>query len=226
MAKPSANTFANRVVSLNGLGRDRSPGQRILAECRDQLVTALSVWLRDVAAPVSEELFVLADSTRERLQQTRYLDLRSDIEKDWSHLVEAFRRDLSTEAERCQHQENQKEGLREAQLDIPDFEGLQLLADDDLSEHIVIREFAAQLSETCDDELYTLNRRVAALLGQDELIEAMNPLAPPVICRALSDACATIGSGAAERLLLLRRLERHLHLALPPIYHQINTYHT
>ena len=224
MSKFSAASPSNRVVSLNGLGRDRSPGQRILAECRDQLVSALCVWLRDVAAPVSEELFVLADSTRERLQQTRYLDLRVDIEKDWAHLVETFRRDLSAEAERCLNQEIQKENSRDTALEIPDFEGLQLLADDDLSEHIVIREFSAQLCESCDDELYTLNRRIAALLGQDELADAANPLAPPVVCRALSSACATIGSSAAERLLLLRRLERHLHLALPTIYRQINDY--
>ena len=224
MSKFSAVTSSNRVVSLNGLGRDRSPGQRTLAECRDQLVSALCVWLRDVAAPVSEELFVLADSTRERLQQTRYLDLRVDIEKDWAHLVETFRRDLSAEAERCLNQEIQKENSRDTALEIPDFEGLQLLADDDLSEHIVIREFSAQLCESCDDELYTLNRRIAALLGQDELADAANPLAPQVVCRALSSACATIGSSAAERLLLLRRLERHLHLALPTIYQQINAY--
>lgn len=224
MSRTSAVTPKNRVVSLNGLSRDRSPGQRILAECRDQLVTALCAWLRDAAAPISEELFVLADSTRERLQQTRYLDLRVDIEKDWVHLVETFRRDLSAEAERCQNQESQKESGRDAALEIPDFEGLQLLGDDDLSEHIVIREFSAQLCESCDDELYTLNRRVAALLGHDELIDSDNPLAPPVVCRALSDACATIGSGAPERLILLRRLERHLHLALPGIYHQINAY--
>lgn len=224
MSQSSPNSAANRVISLNSLGRDRSPGRRILAECRDQLVNSLYVWLREVATPVSEELFVLADSTRERLLQTRYLDLRADIEKDWSHLVETFRRDLSAAAERCQNQELQKDCNREAPLEIPDFEGLQLLEDDDLSEHIVLREFSAQLSESCDDELYALNRRVAALLGHDELIESANPLAPPVVCQALSDACATIGSNAEERLILLRRLERHLHLALPPIYQQINAY--
>lgn len=224
MSKSSTMAPTNRVVSLNGLSRDRSPGQRILAECRDQLVTSLCSWLRDVAAPVSEELFVLADSTRERLQQTRYLDLRVDIEKDWGPLVETFRRDLSAEAERCQNQEIQKESSRDTALEIPDFEGLQLLGDDDLSEHIVIREFSAQLCESCDEELYTLNRRVAALMGLDELSDSANPLAPPVVCRALSDACATIGSDAPARLILMRRLERHLHLALPGIYRQINDY--
>ena len=223
MTQFSSNT--KRVVSLNGLGRNRSPGQRILTECRDQLVGGLCTWLREVAPAVSEELFVLADSTRERLQQTRYLDLRADIEKDWPHFVETFRRELSAESERCQDQAWQKDEKSEEPLEIPDFEGLQLMDDADLSEHIVIREFSAQLSETCDGELYTLNRRVAALLGHEERNdETDNPLAPPVICRSLTDSCATITSDADSRLILLRRLERHLHGVLPDIYRQINAY--
>ncbi len=223
MQSPSGLT-SNRVVSLSGLGRDRNPGHRILGECRDQLVSSLCDWLRDVAAPISEELFVLADSTRERLLQTRYLDLRADIEKDWPHFVETFRRELSAAAEQCQNQDNPKAAGQAAALEIPDFEGLQLVDDSDLSEHIVIREFAAQISETCDEELYTLNRRVAALLGYDEQDDSANPLAPKIVCNALSDSCATIGSDAQSRLLLLRRLERHLHAGLPKVYQQINAY--
>ena len=224
MATNSSNAATNRVVSLNGLGPGRSPGHRILNECRDQLVNQLCVWLRDIAAPVSEELFVLADSTRDRLLQTRYLDLRAEIEKDWSHLVEAFRHDLSTEAERCQNRGNESESDRVSALEIPDFDGLELVADEDLSEHIVLREFSAQLCESCDEELYTLNRRIAVLLDREELPDDGNPLAPPVICQALSDACDNIGSDSEQRLILLRRLERHLHLGLPPIYKEINAY--
>lgn len=212
----------SKVVSLNGIGRERSPGHRILGECRDQLLESLTDWLREVAAPVSEELFLLADSTRERLKQTRYLDLRADVEKDWPLLIDAFRRDLSDESERCLDHNAPHPANPTAPLDIPDFEGLQLVADADLSEHIVIREFSAQLTESSENELYALDRRVAALLGQDEPVEGGNPLAPPVVCQALTDACAALGTDAESRLLLLRRLERHLHLALPPIYQQIN----
>lgn len=213
---------ANKVIPLNGLGRDRSPGQRILGESRDQLLDGLSIWLKEVATPVSEELFLLADATRERLKQTRYLDLRGDVEKDWPQLLESFRRELIAAADCCQFQTSPETSNPAAPLEVPDFEGLQLIGDDVLSEHIVIREFAAQLSETCDAELYSLNRRVAALLGHDEPVEGTNPLAPPVICQALSDACSALGSDAEDRLIVLRRLERHLHLALPTIYQKIN----
>ena len=218
------STYAsNKVISLNGIGRDRSPGQRILGESRVQLEECLMAWLREIAAPISEELFVLADSTRERQKQTRYLDLRADIEKDWPQLIEAFRRELNREALRCLDKSRPNSSNREAALEVADFAGLTLLTDEDLSENIVIREFSAQLSETCNTELYALDRRVAALLGQDEPLDHSNPLSPPIICQALINACAALGADAEDRLLLLRRLERHLHLALPPIYRSINT---
>ena len=129
----SSGQTSNRVVSLSGLGRSRNPGYRMLVDCRDLLVGSLCNWLRDLATPISEELFVLADSTRERLLQTRYLDLRADIEKDWPHFVETFRRELSAAAEQCQNQDNPKAAGQAAALEIPDFEGLQLVDDDDLS---------------------------------------------------------------------------------------------
>jgi hypothetical protein len=218
---------SRRVISLGVLGRGRNPGQRLLVECRERLVKALCDWLRGVSAAISEELFVLADSTWERLLQTRYLDLRADIGKDWKHLVETFSRKLSAEMEARQEQAENSDGKSPASQpprEIPDFETLQLVDDADLSEHIVIREFSARLSDTCDSELYTLNRRVIALLGNHENQDARdNPLGPPAICQALSDSCI-IGADPESRLILLRRLERHLHASMPEIYKQINAF--
>lgn len=223
MSKPAMRGVVNKVVSLNGRSRDRASGLHVLAQCREQLLEHLSRWLREVAATISEELFVLADGTRERLQQTRYLDLRAAIENHWPALVESFRRALAAEGERCSDPDARPEP-GDLPPEPPDFDALELLADEDLSTHIVIREFAAQLNEACADELQTLKRRVAALLGQDEARDNANPLDPTVVCRALSDACAAIGPDGEVRLLLLRRLQRHLHQSLPPIYQQLNNY--
>lgn len=208
--------MSGQVVSLNALPNGRSPGLRLLGECRDLLVDRLTLWLRDIATPIRDELFVLADSTRDRKQQTCYLDLRADIEQNWPQLVEHFRRTLGSTplADRP--------GSTPQPLEIPDFAGLSLMNDADLSEHIVLREFSAQLSETCDDELYTLNRRLALLLDRANPSDDDHPLAPAVICEALSEACSAIGDNAEQRLVLLRRIERHLHSGLPPVYRQIN----
>lgn len=224
MSAGSAGGAAGRVVSLNSLGRERSPGVRILGECRDRLVAALAAWLNGIATPISEEFLKLADSTRDRQEQARYIALRGEIEKNWPHLVDAFRRQCTAGADRCIDRHGGAPEKKALPLEVPNFEGLKLLDDDDLSEHIVLREFSVQLTETCEDELYTLNRRVAVLLALDEPDEKANPLAPPIVCEALSEACANVGKDGDTRLLLMRRLERHLHDGLPPAYEQINAY--
>lgn len=205
----------SRVVSINIVGRERGPGLRIVNDARQQLSDGLCRWLSGTRAAISEELFLLADGTRERLLQTRYLDLRQEIERSWNQYIDAFRHGLA-EADWT------PKPVAEV-LDVPDFAGLQLVEDDELSERIVVREFAAQLAETCDDELYGLDRRVAALLGHEEPAEIENPLSPNYVCQALADAAAALGLDSESRLLLIRRIERHLHLALPTLYHDINS---
>lgn len=206
---------ARKIVSINATTRDRSPGLRVVNDNLEQLGEALCRWLAEIRAPIAEELFLLADGTRERLLQTRYLDLRQVIERDWVQVIEAFRHSFT---------DNRHKPTSSAatSLEVPDFEGLQLVGDEELSERIVVREFAAQLAETCDNELYPLDRRVAALLGHDEPVEGENPLAPGNLCQALADASAALGLDAESRLLLLRRIERHLHQALPGMYREIN----
>jgi hypothetical protein len=206
---------SKKIVSINATTRERSPGLRIVNESLDQLGDSLCRWLAEIRAPIAEELFLLADSTRERLLQTRYLDLRQDIERDWTQVIEAFRHSFSDSRKKIATSSC-------SALEVPDFDGLQLVDDEELSERIVVREFAAQLTETCDAELYPLDRRVAALLGHEEPVEGENPLAPIRLCEALTDAIAAAGLDTESRLLLLRRIERHLHQALPSLYHQIN----
>ena len=212
---------ANSVATLNGPDTGRSAGRRILAECREAFVVQTSNWLRELASPIAEELFVLADSTRDRQLQSRYLNLRADVEGDWPRLVDAFNRHLANGCGTALAPRGAR-WSSEVSAGGHSFDGLSLMDDEELTERIVIREFAAQLAETCDEELYALNRRVAALLGQEEVAAPDNPLSPAIVCQSLSDACGVIGSDSDSRLLLLRRVERHLHRGMPPIYRGIN----
>lgn len=190
-------------------------GARLLSEGQEKLVGLIVAWLEGLRPAVQEELFVLADSTSDRLQQTRYFDLRRAIEREWDCVVQGFSRAMNAAPASAD------------QAAAPfDFSALSLVEDEELSERIVIREFAAQLCETCDEELYFLNRRVAFLQGVTDPAEGeSNPLSPLRICQSLNEACRALAEeekNPALRLVLLRRLERHLHLALPAVYHDIN----
>ena len=133
----NANTsnISAKVVSINAGGRERSPGQRIISECTDHLDDALCEWLGEIRAPIAEELFVLADGTRERLLQTRYLDLRQEVERHWPRMTEAFRRSFADSGRPA--------APHASTLDDAAFDSLNLVDDEELSERIVVREFAA-----------------------------------------------------------------------------------
>jgi len=204
-------TNASNVVRLSGAGRD--PAQRIVNECRDRLTDELAKWLQGIGSDVAEELFVLADGTNDRLKQTQYLDLRRQVENEWGDLVIACRRAL-----------NESKVVTDVAMEVPDFDGLQLIDDEQLTETIVIRELSARISETCENELYGLDRRIALVMGDVEAVDIEHPLRPQVICDALSTACASLTASPDLRTMLLRRVERHLHSALPAIYHGINAY--
>ena len=205
--------YNGNVIPIGASGRERDPGQRILGECRDHLGKALAHWLGGIGEEIAEELFILADSSRDRLTQTRLLDLRCMVQKSWPELTAAI-----------PHTLNRESGENPVSLEIADFAGLELVDDNQLSENIVIREFAARLAETCNDELYCLDRRVAQLLGENDVDKLDNPLGPQAICRGLSESCAVLAETAENRILLLRRIERHLHSAQPGIYREINQY--
>ena len=131
-------TYANNVIPIGAVARERDPGQRILTECREHLGKALAHWLSGIGEEIAEDLFILADGSRDRLTQTRYLDLRMSVQKNWSDLTTAFSRALEQDAP----QETS------VSLEIADFAGLELVDDNKLSENIVIREFAARLAAT------------------------------------------------------------------------------
>ena len=213
-----------KVVPLTARGEENGPGPgvRVFGACRDLLLDALVALMRELATAIAEELFALADATRDRDQQVRCLSLRTTVERDWERLVGEFRREALAQVARELDPEQSADHHRA--LAVPSLEGLTLLDDDDLAQNIVIRELAAMLSEVCAEELYTLERRIAALLGTDEPASRGNPLAPPMLCQALGEACRLIVADGETRLLLMRRLQGHLRTALPAIYQKANGY--
>lgn len=206
--------YGKNVVPFNASGMARTPGMRIAQECHDRLGHLVADWLTSIDQEIAEDLFALANDARDRLAQTRYLDLRAAILKGWPELASAFRRAF--------HKDQSAGNV--LTMEISDFSGLSLVDDDKLSENILIKEFSARLAEACNEELYGLDHRMAALLDIEDIDKIDNPLGPPIVCEALAEAADALCSDSEQRILLLRHIERRLHQVMPDIYHEINHY--
>lgn len=194
------------------MAQARPPSQpALLTTTRQQLCQQVETWLSDIAPTLAEDLLALADATTDRLLQTRQFDLRQKVQRQWPAFVQGFVSEFNAL------------GIdNQSPLSIPDFAGLELVDDAELAQSIVVRELSLRLCESANEALYGLNHRVAKLQGRDEPDTASNPLAPRHLCEALAAACTALGLNSEDRLLLLRRLERPLHQALPPIYEALN----
>ncbi len=206
--------YTTNVVPITGSGRERDPGQRIVRECQNRLTKSMVDWLAGVGEEIAEDLFILADGTANRLEQTRYLDLRNGIQRRWPELTSAFEKAF----------QSKETSADTVTLQIADFAGLELVDDTKLSENILVGELSARLAETCNDELYGLDRRIAALLDIDDVDKLENPLGPAAICPALAESCAALVEDSGQRTVLLRRIEKHLHQSQPQIYRELNEY--
>lgn len=206
--------YGKNVVQINRSGQASPPGIRIIRECHDRLGHLLFDWMGTIDPEIAEDLFALANDARDRLAQTRYLDLRAIILKAWPELTASFRQ--------CFHRDqSQASALK---MDISDFSGLSLVDDEKLSENILIREFSARLAESCNEELYGLDHRMAVLLDVDDVDKVDNPLGPSIVCEAIAEAAISLCPESAQRILLLRHIERRLQPVMSDIYHEINRY--
>lgn len=189
--------------------------QRHLRECRNLLQQDLSEWIREIGPVIAEEVFSLANATRDNARQTEYLRLRIDLQNRWDTLTNAFDEQLEKQ---LQHMKV----VSQAGTPPSDFDNLQLIEDHELTERIVMREFARRLAEACSEEIYALDRRIAHLTGSDLDQQSDHPFDPELICTAVAAGCEALLADIDARTLLLRQLERHLITELPQLYRAIN----
>ncbi|MBV2234111.1 MAG: DUF1631 domain-containing protein [Sterolibacterium sp.] len=192
--------------------------QRLLGDCRELFERELGEWLGELGPQIVEKLQEIADNTREQDKRNEYLRLRDDVQLFWDRLVKAFRSQLAEEL--AQAVPRTLSEVTRSQ----DAQALALVDDQELTERIVTREFIARLDEACREEMYALDRRMAQLVGQEEMDRCGNRFAPPAICAAAQAGCTALLSDPdpAARILLLRQLERALHDELPRLYRALN----
>ncbi|KYC28844.1 conserved protein of unknown function [Sterolibacterium denitrificans] len=193
-----------------------SLAQRLLRDCRELLERDLGEWLDELGPQVAEKLQELADNTRELDKRTEYLRLRDEVQLFWDKLTTAFRGRLAWALEHV------APPAAAAAAAGDDAQPLALVDDQELTERIVTREFIARLSESCSEEMYALDRRVALLVGQEEMERCGNRFGPQAICAAAQAGCEAMLADPAARTLLLRQLERALHGELPLLYRALN----
>jgi hypothetical protein len=216
-----ASTPMGNVVSLDAHARARarlSPQQSagVLSDCRDLALARILQSLGGVLDRVEDELFALAEKSRDRESQDVYLDARAQARKRRPAMEEVFRRQFLDLFNRKVKGEATASPAAEPPRE------LALVDDAELEQVLAVQAMATRLRAACEGELGALSQRFGFLLEKPDLADEANPVSPETVCGALKGACDQIEAGWRVRLTLLRVLEGQVATELRRVYHDLN----
>jgi len=190
----------------------------LLTGCRDLALERISAALSGMLDKVEDELFTLAEKSKDRDAQNLYLDARSKARGKRNVLETSFRQYFVDLFNRKVRGDSPA-----AALDLSAGE-LSLVGDDELEESIALEEMSRKMKSACEGELYALGQRMGFLLERPELEVDANPMSPMTVIAALKEAIGQIEADFRVRRTLLRQLEQHAVQDLQRIYRELNSH--
>jgi hypothetical protein len=185
----------------------------LAAECRALAFERLVAALGRALERVEDELFALAEKTKDREAQDDFLDARAQARARRPFIEAAFGRHFILQYNLRVKGAPATEGVSHE---------LALVDEAELERALAIRDLASRLAGACEGELRALSQRLAFVLQRPELSEDANPAGPHAVATAFSEACAQIEAGPGARLALLRVLEGPLARSLNGVYGDLN----
>ena len=189
----------------------------VLTGCRDLALERITGALAGMLDKVEDELFALAEKTRDREAQNLYLDARAKARGKRKLLETSFRQhfvDLFNE--RVRGDAGRGSDLTHDQLSLVD--------DNQLEESLALEELARKMKSACESELYALSQRMGFLLERPGLEVDAIPMSPGNVIAALKDAIAKVEEDFRIRRTLMAQIERHAVEGLQRVYRDLNTH--
>jgi hypothetical protein len=189
--------------------------RELVGECRKLLENDLCDLIEELGPTLAEETRTLANTSRDQAKRKVCLQLRVDLQSDWSKLTPVFRDALARRAEPVKPSERPRQ-------DDQDLANLQILGNDELAVQMIMREVVDRVDAACSEESYALDRRISLLVLRTVLPHGYNPFRVASVCECLETACAAVFPGTDRRALLVHLLGEHLASELPQLYRAIN----
>ena len=218
-----ANASNGNVVPIGDHPRARTrltpqESAGVLKDCRELALSRIVGSMAGMLDKIEDDLFELAEKSRDRAEQNVYLDARACARENRplieatfrSHFIEFFNRKVAGDPTAISEKRESAE--------------LSLVNDEELEGKLAVSDMARKLSNACEGELFALSQRFSFILQRPDLKDDANPLSPATYCAALKDACDKLDGGYKVRMALLRQFESYVAADLPGVYHDLNAH--
>lgn len=218
-----------KVVPLNardpsGHGGSDRP-EPLVHQIRRLLTDHLGQATRRMMERVDDALFELAEKSDNTATQSLYFDAMREVRLKRAALEDAFRREFHDRFNARVEALKAPVTAHEHALGAVSFpSALGLLDDDAVEEDIAVANLVDKINNGCREQLFAIERRMAAVLGVANATGALNPTSPEVVCQSIRSALAHLQSGIKVRLIILKLFDRYVAAELEGIYLDCNQF--
>ena len=215
---------------MNNTGSNSTIAASLLSECREIARSRLSEVVSGALGKIDEDLFQLAEKSRDGREQQMYLEAMTR--------VRAHRKDIQSKFDECfkdmydKRLDASRAPGREKSYNDPfkkpdplDFGGIELslVSDSIIESGIAIDRLAKGVKNAVpNEEMLGIRARLGVLVGRDTLEDGDNPLAPEVIFEALKLACSDIPGDRDLKQTLLQAFQPYLQRSITQVYQAVN----
>ena len=206
---------------------DKARGQRrkrvaraLLDECRKMASKHLVRAFPTMMDKVDDALFDRVNQSENAGDHSVYFDTMRDMRMKRADIQAAFMQRFAELAEEA-FQRVRNAASASSESSTPELK-LDLVEESDLEESLAVTNMVQKIRNSCHEELFPLEKRMAHMLGQEELKSEDNPLGPEAICQAFKDACGVVETTVDVKLMILKLFDRHVVGEVEGIYQELN----
>jgi serine/threonine protein phosphatase PrpC len=202
--------------------RRKRDARAILDQCRDMAIAHLAGAFPTMMDKVDDALFDRVNQSENSSQHSVYLDTMRDMRLKRTDIEAKFKERFIELVEEAIKRVRSAQG---ESVDDPTPElKLDLLDESDLEESLAVTTMVSKIRGSCHEILFPFEKRIAHLLGQDELKAEDNPLGPEPICQAFKDSCGVVETTVEVKLIILKLFDRHVVSEAEGIYEELNAH--
>ena len=166
-----------------------------------------------------EKLFVLADQADNNDSQTRFFQIRDEIQKQRHNIEQAFIDHLTGALNNYQQQQPTCNDINQR---IDQGEQLALVDEQKLEQSLAISTMTRKAGADCAELLFALNQRFAVLQGRQQLNDHSNPVAPGVFAEAIQASMGKLLLDGKSQLISYKIFDSLFMSKLKGLYNLLN----
>lgn len=186
------------------------PDRRLYEELAEWVAGRLRTPVKSLFDTVDDSLFELAEHSIAGAMQQRYFDGMRECRRRRLQVEQAFSARVAEAI------------LLPPSRDAEQSDGLSLVGHEELEEQLAITAMASKAHQRHANALYALTRRLAVVLGENNLDEERNPFGPETLAERFRESIADVDVGLDVRLIILKLFERHVLGGLEALYTELN----